>query len=220
MYKHLKGCEKMEDANIFSSRLKTIRKENKLTLDELHSKTGISISALSRYEKGTRVPKIEQIQKIATVLNVSVGYLQGTSGVKGRHLYEDYDFYQDLTKNRSKELDPFQSFNIDFDNKGEVYADDEKKGLVDVRTEQYQQLIKFFYNGSYISEWHQLPTRRLQSDLVKYLASIFTYTHDIYQEVLDGSEDKELAIEEVTKYIDALERYNPYFKDNNDDDNN
>lgn len=105
LYQHLKGCEKMENANIFSSRLKTLRKENNLTLDELHSKTGISISALSRYEKGTRIPKIEQIQKLADFFNVPVYYLQGIANDDEVKAFERSTNNNEWAKKFSKIID-------------------------------------------------------------------------------------------------------------------
>lgn len=107
----------MINANIFSSRLKTLRKENNLTLDELHSKTGISISALSRYEKGTRIPKIEQIQKLADYFGVSVGYLQGVSDVKVRFedRVKDSDVLNITNKVQNKETLNDKEFNFFMD---------------------------------------------------------------------------------------------------------
>lgn len=58
-------------------RIKKLREEKNLTLKELSSETGIAISTLNSYEKGYRVPKIENLQKLANFFNASVSYLQG-----------------------------------------------------------------------------------------------------------------------------------------------
>jgi len=59
------------------NRIKELRKNKNVTLQEVSEKTGISIASLSFYEKGQRNPKIETWQKLADYFDVSVGYLQG-----------------------------------------------------------------------------------------------------------------------------------------------
>ncbi len=48
-----------------------------MTQAELGEKIGVSGVAIMRYEKGTRQPRIEQLQAIADALNVSPFYLLG-----------------------------------------------------------------------------------------------------------------------------------------------
>lgn len=55
------------------ARIKSIRKERKLTQKELANKAGIATITLQQYERGVREPKLEQIQKIASALGVSIG---------------------------------------------------------------------------------------------------------------------------------------------------
>lgn len=74
----------MQENDDLPKKLKRLRKENNLTLDKLHQLTLISIPTLSRYEKGTRTPKTEQMEKLATALGVKVGYLQ-----------DEVDYYSD-----------------------------------------------------------------------------------------------------------------------------
>ncbi|MGY4736125.1 helix-turn-helix domain-containing protein [Weissella cibaria] len=59
--------------------LKKLRNDKGETLSELSKRVGISQPTLSRYEKGDRKPKYEQLRKLADHFNVSVGYLQGLS---------------------------------------------------------------------------------------------------------------------------------------------
>lgn len=59
------------------NRLKELRKQKHLTLQELADKTGLSNQAISFYERGKRKPKIETWQKLADFFGVSVPYLQG-----------------------------------------------------------------------------------------------------------------------------------------------
>jgi transcriptional regulator with XRE-family HTH domain len=65
--------------NNFAERLKSLRKEKKLTLEELGKKVGVSKVMMSLYEKGEKAPKVATLQKLADVLEVSVDYLLGRS---------------------------------------------------------------------------------------------------------------------------------------------
>lgn len=55
-----------------SERIKTLRNKSGITQKELAQRTGLSIASIQGYEQGKYKPKIEQLQKIAVVLNVSM----------------------------------------------------------------------------------------------------------------------------------------------------
>lgn len=59
------------------NRLKELRKQLGLTLDDIQEKTGIKRGTYNNYENGTTEPKLETWQKLANFFNVSVPYLQG-----------------------------------------------------------------------------------------------------------------------------------------------
>ena len=56
-----------------SKKLKLMRKENNLTLKELSTKSGISISFISDIENGRRNPSIEKLKILARALNIPAG---------------------------------------------------------------------------------------------------------------------------------------------------
>lgn len=60
------------------NRLKELRKDRKLTLQQVSKETGVSVASLSSYENGNRNPKIETWQRLAEFFEVPVEYLQGT----------------------------------------------------------------------------------------------------------------------------------------------
>lgn len=51
--------------------IRKLRLNKKLTQKELAQKCNISLSALNKYERGERIPKIENISSIASALGVS-----------------------------------------------------------------------------------------------------------------------------------------------------
>lgn len=64
------------------NRLKELRKEQGLTLDEIQSKTGINRGTYNNYESGKTEPKPKTWQALADYFNVSVPYLQGKISYK------------------------------------------------------------------------------------------------------------------------------------------
>lgn len=60
-------------------RLKSLRKEKDLTLEELAQKLGVTKQVLSRYERGERQADYGTLVKIADFFEVSVDYLLGHS---------------------------------------------------------------------------------------------------------------------------------------------
>ena len=61
----------------FAERLKTLRKQVKLTQAQIAEKLNISQQAYASWERGVKKPTQENLVKIAQVLNVSVDYLVG-----------------------------------------------------------------------------------------------------------------------------------------------
>lgn len=59
------------------NRLKALRMEKDLTLDEIQNQTGIKRGTYSNYENGITEPKIDTWEKLANFFEVSVPYLQG-----------------------------------------------------------------------------------------------------------------------------------------------
>lgn len=66
----------------FAERLKTLRKQVKLTQAQIAEKLDISQQAYASWERGAKKPTQENLVKIAQVLNVSVDFLVGNSEEK------------------------------------------------------------------------------------------------------------------------------------------
>lgn len=64
---------------LFSTRLKKLRQQRKLTQEDLGKLINVTKVSISGYENGNRTPDMETLQKIADVLEVSLDYLLGRS---------------------------------------------------------------------------------------------------------------------------------------------
>lgn len=62
---------------IFRRRLKKLRLEKKLTLEELAKIIGTTKTTLSRYENGERSPKLQLVGALANYFNVDMTWLSG-----------------------------------------------------------------------------------------------------------------------------------------------
>lgn len=58
-------------------KLKSLRREKKLTQKQIADRIGLAISAVSSYESGTRYPSYDVLIKLAQIFHVSTDYLLG-----------------------------------------------------------------------------------------------------------------------------------------------
>lgn len=70
----------------FSERLKELRKEKKMTQEQLAKKLNMSRSSVEMYEKGEREPGFETQEAIADLFNVDIDYLFGRKDIRTDHL--------------------------------------------------------------------------------------------------------------------------------------
>jgi len=61
----------------FGVRLKELRKEHGMTLEEAAGKLGVSIPALSGWEQGHRRPNIEMMKQLTALYGTSADYILG-----------------------------------------------------------------------------------------------------------------------------------------------
>ena len=62
----------MSPATVIGQRIKTLREEKGITREAFCNTVGITLSALSMYENGQRIPRDEIKVKIARVLETSI----------------------------------------------------------------------------------------------------------------------------------------------------
>lgn len=82
----------------FGERLKQLRRERDLTLEDLSKTFGTTQATLSRYENDVRQPKLELISQLADYFGVSVDYLSGKEET------EDLNAELDQLQHASKEV--------------------------------------------------------------------------------------------------------------------
>ena len=68
---------------MMAENLKKVRKEHKLTQQDIANVLGIDRSTYTFYETGKTSPSISTIYKLAEIYNVSIGYLLGVEEPKG-----------------------------------------------------------------------------------------------------------------------------------------
>ena len=104
-------------------RIQTARKAKKLTQKQLADQLGVVSGTVQQYELGKRQPRIEQLQRIASVLGVSVEYLMGSTYVQSidpdlRMICE----YTGLSEDAISYLHKLASFHESYDSRKEVLS--------------------------------------------------------------------------------------------------
>ena len=66
----------------FEKRLTELRKQKKISQEELAKKIGVHQNVIGRYERGEARPSIELASKLANVFEVSLDYLVGNTDLE------------------------------------------------------------------------------------------------------------------------------------------
>lgn len=104
------------DEKLFPLRLKQLRVEKKLTLEELAQKIGTTKTTLSRYENGERSPKLHILGMLANYFEVDMAWLAGTEEVteKNEDPFSNLEsIFKKLNKDNQKEVIHFAEYKLD-----------------------------------------------------------------------------------------------------------
>lgn len=95
---------------IVGDRIKESREQLKLSMTQLAEKTGLTVSAISQFESGDRVPQLDSLDKLAKALEVSVDYLMGRDEkISDKNLNAMFRGLQNMTgKDREQMIDFYQ----------------------------------------------------------------------------------------------------------------
>lgn len=83
---------------MFPDKLKTLRKEAKLTQVEISKKLNISQPAYVDWEKGRTQPTPDKLPLLAEILNTSIDYLLGKTDIKNSSDIDEDALEQSLKK--------------------------------------------------------------------------------------------------------------------------
>ena len=76
---------------VIGQRIKIARKNQGLTQKELAERAGTATGTIQQYELGKRQPRMDLLQKIASVLGVSMDYLLGFGKIREAALDSSHD---------------------------------------------------------------------------------------------------------------------------------
>lgn len=110
---------------MFKDNLKKLRKEKKITQEELSKIIGVERSSIGKYESSGVIPSVDVLNKIADYFNVSVDYLLGRSNTPANPI-DPFSFsnIQPVKKHRIPLLGEIAC--------GEpIFADEDFEGLIE-----------------------------------------------------------------------------------------
>ena len=115
----------------FAERLKTLRKQVKLTQAQIAEKLNISQQAYASWERGAKKPTQENLVKIAQILDVSIDYLVGNSEEKSDELDNIELLFRMNSKGLTeKEKEIFKKELIEFmEKRKKAFEEDKNDGL-------------------------------------------------------------------------------------------
>ena len=105
----------------FKERLKSLRKERKLTQSALGSILNYGYTAISNYESGRNEPSITDLKKIAEFFDVSMDYLLCVNDIRNPYVERDYpeqfnefkNIYTMLDNDKRELLDDFMRWMLE-----------------------------------------------------------------------------------------------------------
>lgn len=117
---------------LFPERLKELRTEKRITLEELAKKIGTTKTTLSRYENGERSPKLQLVGLLANYFQVDMSWLSGQSS--HRNNLNILSIYNQLTPPRQQKVYDFAQTQLK-----EQYREDKQKNSAVTSLEQFRK---------------------------------------------------------------------------------
>jgi transcriptional regulator with XRE-family HTH domain len=199
----------MEKRNFvnFATILKSLRKENNLTQDEIAKKIGLTRQSIAAYEKGIREPNFKLLIKIADFFDVSVDYLFCRVKSSEKDVYTIGKNIKIIRDSKS-----YGDFARDIGNKTGVYISPERLSLYEtfkLKPKRGELLLLSKYSDIEIDFFYKNNTKESYLKCKKYkIKNIPKFNFD------------NVDFEELNKWLnntDNLEYiiFSKYLKDNN-----
>lgn len=104
--------------NIFSERLKALRREKGISAEELACDLEINKSTISRYENGKTEPYLPIVLKIAQYFDVSLDWIAGISNIRESYITPNniLKLYNSLSEEKKKEAFRYITYLQDSEN--------------------------------------------------------------------------------------------------------
>lgn len=99
----------MFNKDIFCTRLKLLRLEKNLTLEQLGLIFNVTKQTISRWETGDRIPSIEIVYMLSEYFNVTNDYLLGKSDYRTSHDIKSDNKQLNLTDNELVLIEDFRT---------------------------------------------------------------------------------------------------------------
>lgn len=125
---------------MFAQRLKSLRKNKKLTQSDMANMLGITRQGYAKYENDESEPDLATIDKLAEFFNVTTDYLLGRSDIMNPRLFENAG----ITNEEYLNLSAYQKEVVDFFlTRENLHFYDRPKRLLDA-LEQFEIFYEFW----------------------------------------------------------------------------
>ena len=196
-----------------ANRLRKIREDKGLTLEEVGKGVGLATNTISRYETGKREPKLETWIKLAKFFNVPVTYITGMSDIDSLKTYENFESW-------------IKSTAVDYSvSRGALVPHNEVKAFTrELTLKEFESLFKAVEHGDSVKNKEELENLCKKISSTAETADINFFTGSAFQLALkaktgDGKAQK--AYNQINKiinnyfgYDDEVEIYEIQGKDN------
>ena len=159
----------------FMNRIKELRKERGLSLEQLSHELGkrdcyISSSSLSKYERGVRNPKIENWIALANYFAVSISYLQGKSNDKNPINNDNLKAIRNY-----RNLQEYQNTIQDLEDFDDSHIDNELKTLIGSMVKTFNTNLYFLLPEKNINDAEKVAITGLYYSINNLMVSLNKY---------------------------------------------
>lgn len=163
---------------LFSEKIRMLRKNEKLTQEELADKLNVSRQAITKWESGEGIPDIENLKQISILFNVTIDELIKEEKNVSIEVREQYKYIEEL------EIDHSKHFDIDISKACElnVIGNKEEKikiQLLSYEVENLNEVFKVNFDDLYNRLDIDIKAKSTVDDLIINLYLPQKYINDI-----------------------------------------